>query len=139
MIFKKQLSILIAFLVLVSNSGLAFNIHFCEGKIDSVTSVFSDSEACAIPIEDEITCCAKLEPSHSSCCSNKKVTLDNKVEKITFKIVVFELDSMLHFNVLKPIQFLNRTSDSVLQYAGYYCNNYAPPLYLLYSQYTFYC
>ena len=55
MIFKKQLSILIAFLVLVSNSGLAFNVHFCEGKIASITSVFSKEEVCDMPIVVEKT------------------------------------------------------------------------------------
>lgn len=81
MIFKKQISIFIAFFVLVSNSGLAFNVHFCEGKIASVTSVFSDTEVCKIPVKEEKICCAKAEPTHEKCCSDKEVNLKIKQKK----------------------------------------------------------
>ena len=70
MIFKKHISLLIALLVLVSNSGLAFNVHYCEGKIASISSVFSDEEVCGTsdseltkqkPILVEKISCAKIE------------------------------------------------------------------------------
>jgi hypothetical protein len=138
MIFKKQLSILITFFVLVSNSGLAFNVHFCEGKIASVTSVFSDVEACAIPVEIEKMCCAKEATTHEECCSDKEVNLKNKTEKIIIKTVAFDMDTVFYFNEYKTPQFSFSTEQFYKPFVAYYCDANAPPLYKLYCQYTFY-
>lgn len=138
MIFKKQLSILIAFFVLVSNSGLAFNVHFCEGKIASITSVFSDAEVCAMPIEVEKTCCAKAEPSHEKCCSDKEVNLKNKTEKIIIKTIAFDMDTAFYFNEYKTPQFGFSQDQFQTPIVAYYCDANAPPLYKLYSQFIYY-
>jgi len=61
MYFKKQICLFLAFFLLVSNSGLAFNVHFCKGKIASVSSVFSKEEVCKMLIVKEKACCAKLK------------------------------------------------------------------------------
>ena len=81
MYFKKQICLFVAFFLLVSNSGLAFNVHFCEGKIASISSIFSKEEVCKMLIKKEKACCVKLEASHKKCCSDKKVNLKNKTEK----------------------------------------------------------
>ena len=85
--FKKHIILLLAILVLVSNSGLAFNVHFCEDKIASITTVFSKEEVCVTP-EKEDTCCAKLEKTHKKCCSDKEVNLKNKTEKVVVKTFI---------------------------------------------------
>ena len=138
MILKKQLSILIAFFVLVSNSGLAFNVHFCEGKIASITSVFSDAEVCAMPIEVEKTCCAKAEPTHEKCCSDKEVNLKNKVEKIIIKTIAFDMNTAFYFTEYKTPQFGFYQSQIPAPIVAYYCDANAPPFYKLYCQLTFY-
>ena len=51
--FKKHISLLIAFFLLVSNSGLAFNVHYCGDKIAAVSSVFSTEEVCVVPVKEE--------------------------------------------------------------------------------------
>lgn len=137
MIFKKQLSILIAFLVLVSNSGLAFNVHFCEGKIASVTSVFSKEEVCKMPVEAEKPCCAKLETTHKKCCSDKEVTLKDDIEKVLIKIS-FDANFILVFNEFTPLEFNQVFSKKAKEKIVYSCDANAPPLYKLYCQYTFY-
>lgn len=138
MIFKKQLSILIAFFVLVSNSGLAFNVHFCEGKIASITSVFSDTEVCKIPVKEEKVCCAKAELTHEKCCSDKEVNLKNKTEKIIIKTIAFDMDTVFYFNEYKTPQFGFSQDQFHAPVVAYYCDANAPPLYKLYCQYTFY-
>ena len=138
MILKKQLSILIAFFVLVSNSGLAFNVHFCEGKIASITSVFSDAEVCAMPIEVEKTCCAKKELTHEKCCSDKEVNLKNKVEKIIIKTIAFDMNTAFYFTEYKTPQFGFYQSQIPAPIVAYYCDANAPPFYKLYCQLTFY-
>ncbi|HQW69353.1 MAG TPA: hypothetical protein PLH25_06775 [Flavobacterium sp.] len=138
MIFKKQLSILIAFFVLVSNSGLAFNVHFCEGKIASVTSVFSEEEVCVKPVEVEKSCCAKAEPTHEKCCSDKEVNLKNKVEKIIIKTIAFDMNTAFYFTEYKTPQFGFYQSQIPAPIVAYYCDANAPPFYKLYCQLTFY-
>ena len=83
--FKKHISLLLAFFLLVSNSGLAINVHFCEGKIAAVTSVFSKEEICKLPVEEEKSCCAKPDPQHKKCCSDKEVNLKNKTFNLILK------------------------------------------------------
>ena len=138
MIFKKQLSILIAFFVLVSNSGLAFNVHFCEGKISAISSVFNEEAICAMPIEVEKTCCAKAEPTHEKCCSDKEVNLKNKVEKIIIKTIAFDMNTAFYFTEYKTPQFGFYQSQIPAPIVAYYCDANAPPFYKLYCQLTFY-
>ena len=136
MILKKQLSILLAFILLVSNSGLAFNVHYCEGKIASISSVFSSEEICEAPVKVEKTCCAKLEISHKKCCSDKKVNLKNKTEKIVLKTISFDLD-MVHFpNIWNIKSYAPVAIPISSKTLDYYCDANAPPLYQLYCQFT---
>jgi len=44
--FKKHINILLAMLILVSNVGLAFNVHYCEGKISGISFNYKVEEPC---------------------------------------------------------------------------------------------
>lgn len=136
--FKKHISILTALLILVSNSGLAFNVHYCEGKIASVSSVFSQEKACDMPIVIEDACCAKPEKVHKDCCSDKKVNLKTKTEKIVIKTISLDFEPAF-FPEYKNYTFtaVAVEKDNVENPAFHYDSN-APPLYKLYCQYTFY-
>lgn len=134
--FKKHISIFLAFFLLVSNVGLAFNVHFCEGKIASITSVFSKEEVCEQPVKIEKACCAKIEVSHKKCCSDKKVNLKNKTEKIVLNTFSFEFDSVCFFNELDFKINLPVSAIAPSTTLDYYCDAHAPPLYKLYCQFT---
>lgn len=134
--FKKHISLLLAFFLLVSNSGLAINVHFCEGKIAAVSSVFSKEEICDSPIKEEKTCCTKPDPQHKKCCSDKEVNLKNKTEKMVIKTISFDLDSVYFPNQWKPIVFNSTLTTSYSNDVVYYCDANAPPLYQLYCQFT---
>lgn len=136
--FKKHISLLLTFFLLVSNSGLAFNVHFCEGKIAAISSVFSKEEICKMPVKVEKTCCVKPEQTHKKCCSDKEVNLKNKAEKIIIKTIAFDIDSVFYITNWKPIIFSKILVIPYSQNIAYCCDANAPPLYLLYSQYTFY-
>ena len=139
MIFKKHISLLVAFLVLVSNSGLAFNVHYCEGKIASISSVFSDDEICEKPVVVEKTCCAKPEKTHKECCSDKKVDLKNKTEKIIIKTISLDFIPA-YFTTYKATAFSTAGIETIAdENVAFYCEANAPPLYQLYCQLTFYC
>ena len=63
--FRKHICILLAVLLLVSNVGFAFNVHYCGDEIASVSlkSVFSSNNT-------EENCCGIVE-EQSHCCKDK--------------------------------------------------------------------
>lgn len=133
MIFKKHISILLTFFLLVSNLGLAFNVHYCDDKIVSVTlntaSCFHEAEA---------TCCGEVE-KESKCCHNKIIKTEIKSDQIIVKSLSFDADFLLGTYDWKPVAFVSKINFKKRDTLTYYCDVNAPPLYLLYSQYTFYC
>ena len=136
--FKKHISLLTALLILVSNSGLAFSVHYCEGKIASISSVYSDEEVCDEPVVVEKTCCAKVETTHKDCCSDKKVDLKNKTEKIIIKTISLDFEPAFFSEYNSHIFAVAETPKFVDEKVAFYCDSNAPPLYKLYCQYTFY-
>lgn len=134
------MSLFLAFFLLVSNSGFAFNVHFCEGKIASVSSIFNVEEICEMAtVSTEKACCSKeAEVSHEKCCSNKVVDLQDKtdteiVKSFSLQIAIPFLQNNQKLVVFAPISVLDNSS-----IATYYFEANAPPLFKLYSQYLFY-
>lgn len=117
-------------LVLVSNAGLAFQVHYCGDKIASVsfTSFAKNTQK---------TCCGKLEKK-SSCCKDREIKPVKKTDHSFAKTFSFQLEIPLASYDWKPIESLvpvsikNNTADA------FYCDSNAPPLYKLYSQYLLY-
>jgi hypothetical protein len=135
---KKHISLLTALLILVSNSGLAFSVHYCEGKIASISSVFSEEEVCDMPVVVEKTCCAKPETTHKDCCSDKKVDLKSKTEKIIIKTISLDFEPAYFCEYKTHFFAVADAPKFVVQKVAFYCESNAPPLYKLYCQYTFY-
>lgn len=138
MIFKKHISILIALLVLVSNSGLAFNVHYCEGKIASISSVFAEEEVCENRVVVKEFCCVKPEATHKECCSDKKVDLKNKTEKIIIKTISLDFVPAFFTAYRNTITAAVCTPIKTTKNVAFYCETNAPPLYKLFCQLTFY-
>jgi len=137
---KKCTSLLLAFLLLVSNVGLAFTVHYCEGKIASVSSVFTDEEVCEIqPVKAEKSCCAKeVDLGHKKCCKNKIVNLQDKSDDIVVKTFSFQIDAPFIIQAWKPVVFKTFEVQEKAPVIQYYVDANAPPLFKLYSQYIFY-
>ncbi len=130
--FKKTINVFLAITLLLSNIGFAYTIHYCDDKIASV-SLNTVSNINSI----EKSCCEQTE-TQSKCCKNKIVKSVEKSDQIISKIISFNLEYNLFY-----CQFYNSSSISKVdlknkKVKSYYCNANAPPLYLLYSQYTFY-
>ncbi|MEI7508859.1 MAG: hypothetical protein WCJ62_05270 [Flavobacterium sp.] len=130
--FKKHISLFLAVLLLVSSMGLAFTIHYCDNEIAAV-SINTASNAQEI----EKGCCGVVE-KESKCCKNKIIKSHEKSDQITVRILA--LDTNYHWvcNDWKPIVFSNEFHFDTKAFPSYFCDAHAPPLYLLYSQYTFY-
>lgn len=132
--FKKQISIFLAVLLLVSNVGLAFNVHYCGGEISSV------SLNSTLPsLKSEKGCCEKIVDKKDSCCKDKKIVIQKKVDNGIVKSFSFQFDysflvpehnNLIVFTVVPS--FKNNLNLS------YYCDANAPPLFRLYSQYLLY-
>ena len=132
------MALLLAFLLLVSNSGVALNVHYCGGKIAAITTAFSKDEVCQMEVEQEQSCCAKAETNHKKCCSDKEVNLDDDTEKIVIKSFSIDLDAPFVINEWSSIVYNTASFQINSQCLDYYCQANAPPLYKLYSQYIYY-
>ncbi len=135
--FKKCTSILMAFYLLISSSGLAFNVHYCGDTIASVSSVFNTEEPCEMEVHpEEKTCCTASSDSHDGCCSDETIQAD--LDDVVLKQLHFNLD---YVSIVPDFEFaFHINSEEVInnQVLDYYCDAHAPPLYQLYSQYVFY-
>jgi len=130
--FRKHISLLLTFFLLVSNLGLAFNVHYCDNKVASVSlsTAFTSHNA-------ENDCCGAIE-KESKCCKNKIIKSEIKSDQILVKSLSFDSDFVPTFYDWKPILFASNFNFKTRETLTYYCDAHAPPLYLLYSQYTFY-
>ncbi|OXA79883.1 hypothetical protein SAMN05444397_106103 [Flavobacterium aquidurense] len=128
---KKCAVLFLAFLLLVSNIGFAFDVHYCGGEIASVSL---NTSVAATP---EKSCCGSTEKK-SSCCKDKVVHIEKKSDDATFKIFFFQIAFPAVIQEYKPIAFLSVPNFKSNQITSYYSDANAPPLFKLYNQYIFY-
>lgn len=132
MILKKKISILLAILLLVSNTGVAFNIHFCA---DVVASVNLDFNLNSDDIEED--CCGVTE-EQSHCCDNKIIKSDKKSDQILLKSISFESSAfVLNSKSAEFHQEIFLVSKNLIT-PNFCCNANAPPIYERNCQLVFY-
>ena len=132
MIFKKHISIILTIFLLVSNLGLAFNVHYCDDEIESITL-----SAAPTTQEDVDECCGIVE-KNSQCCNDKVIKAEIISDQIIVKTVSFDAEFISVIDYWKPRFFNSNYNFKQRDTTSYYCNANAPPLYLMYSQFTFY-
>jgi len=130
--FRKHICITLALLLLVSNIGFAFNVHYFGDEIASVsikTSFLSGNT--------EKNCCGEIEKK-SNCCDNKVLHFQKKSETslshLFFQIADFQLPNY-DWKLNSSVTISNFKINSI---ATYFCDANAPPYFKLYSQYIFY-
>lgn len=140
MSFKKSTSLILAFFLLVSNMGMAFNVHFCSETISSITLNYKVDESCTIPEKKAPVkkCCAEKAKENKKCCSDKKIEQKKKSEQVVVKTFSFNADLPFVINDWKPIVFETLPASIQQTPIEYCCDANAPPLFKLYSQYIFY-
>ncbi len=130
--FRKYIFILLALILLVSNIGFAFNVHYCGDQISSIsfkTSVSSN--------EIEKNCCGEIEKK-SNCCDNKVLHFQKKSET-SLSHFFFQMSNLeISKNDWKPNFILPITNFKINSIPTYFCDANAPPCFKLYSQYIFY-
>ena len=130
--FKKHISILLAFFLLVSNVGLAFDVHYCGNKIASVSL-----KTPFLSQDFEKNCCEKIEKK-SACCKDKVVHFQKKSDNLLIKAFSLNADIPFLIEEWDPIVFSGITNFKSFENTFYYCDAHSPPLFKLYSQYIFY-
>lgn len=130
--FKKQLCIILTFFLLVSTLGLVYNVHYCEDKVASVTLQYAAETTSA-----EQGCCGEVE-KESKCCKNKIIKSDVKSDQLLVKSLSIDSEYIPILFNWNSLVFVSIPFCEPTETIAYYCDTHAPPLYLLYSQYTFY-
>jgi|SRR6218665_2576 len=134
----KCTSLFLALLILVSNVGLAFNVHYCGGKIAGISSVYNvahfETEKKA-PAKK--SCCAAKTDKDQSCCKDKVIKIDKKQE-VVVKTFSFQISLPFIFEAWQPLVFIGTPLLQNTQIPSYCFDANAPPLYQLYSQYILY-
>jgi hypothetical protein len=129
---KKCTSLFLTFLLLVSNVGLAFNVHYCGEKIASV------SLNTIVSAPTEKGCCEKIAAKNDSCCKDKVVNFQKKSDTAIIKAFSFNPQFPFLIQEWLTIVFSSNTNFNTTQTTAYFCDANAPPLFKLYSQYIFY-
>ena len=129
---NKCASLFLAFLLLVSNVGLAFNVHYCGEQIASVSLNAIASET------TEKGCCEKIVTEKDSCCKDKVVNFQKKSDHATIKAFSFDFHFSFVIQQLQKIVFSSNTNFKSTPTAAYFFDANAPPLFKLYRQYIFY-
>ena len=128
---KKCTGLFLALLLLVSNIGFAFDVHYCGGKIASVSLNTTISPSL------EKKCCGVSEKK-SSCCKDKVVHFQKKSDNATIKAFFFQVAFPAVVPEFSSITFLAVPNFKSNQIISYYSDANAPPLFKLYNQYIFY-
>lgn len=126
---KKGTGLFLAILILISNIGLAFNLHYCGNKIAAVSIQIRAKQK---------SCCEKKEQTKASCCKNKTVHFQKKSDNATLKFFSFQPQVVYIFFEPQPLISTLKSNFQNTVVSAYYCNANAPPLFKLYHQYIFY-
>ena len=131
MLVRKHISIFLALFILVSNLGLALNVHYCKDTLASITlSSISNST-------NDSECCGAKE-KQSKCCHDKIIKSENKVDQVLVDHLSFNPVFLISSYEWAPNIFAETVTIKKADSFSYCCDANAPPLYLLYNQYTFY-
>ncbi|MBK0370400.1 HYC_CC_PP family protein [Flavobacterium agrisoli] len=129
--FKKYTSFFLVILMLVSNIGLALNVHYCG---ENVASVSFDKKVYT-PKEEK--CCA-VNKTNKTCCKDKVVVVEKKSDNATVKSFSFEIALPFVNQLYVPLVFEEMSFSLHSKILPYYVEANAPPLYQQYHQLIFY-
>jgi len=121
---KKLTAILLLFLFLITNSGMAVTIHWCGNKLTSIDFFSADKRLCK---------CEKpaMKPD---CCKDKTTIFTAKTDMAKANQVAFKLTTpIFNFILLKQIEVLPSANFQYFATSFYHPPTFKPkaPIYLL--------
>lgn len=138
---KRHIGILLTALILFSNIGLAFSVHYCHGTISGVTLSYKTDHCGAVKVKEVKSCCAKAKAaSQKKCCKNHIVKLQDNTDKTLVKSLQLDLAAFyMPVAYGNPLQLLSLPVVRLKkENPSFYAEGNAPPLYKLYCQYILY-
>ncbi len=129
---NKLTNIFLTFLLLVSNTGMSFNVHFCA---DVVASITINSDLNVQEIEDD--CCGITE-EQSQCCDDKVIVVEKKSDQIVIKSSSFETSIFLLVTNNDVLEIVSKVNFKRLTTSNYICNANSPPIFERNCQLVFY-
>ena len=138
--FKRHISFILAFFLLVSNIGFAVDVHYCRGEVASVKPIYWKNTESPNSVKDN--CCGLKVTSNvqkkDSCCKDKVVHFQKKSENTILDSISFLPNFVFLVDEWNPIIFSKVSKFEGDRIACYYCDANAPPLFKLYHQFLFY-
>ncbi len=137
--FRKLTALFLTFLLLVSNTGLAVNVHYCGGKVSSVKSGFSFAPGCGMKMDAAPKLgCHETKPLKKSCCDDKTVKFKSKNNAPVVKILAFDLAGFVFPSSFSFTAYAPKNLWVDTKVKAYSCDANAPPLFKLYHSFIFY-
>ena len=128
---RKLQVFLLALLMLVSNVGLAFTIHYCGGNISSIA--FNEQ----LPSSSTDSCCSHLVVDNK-CCSDKVISIKDGSDRVAEKIFS-QQDIGIGVLTEEYLEFANaRNISRIAESISYQFVSTRPPLFKLLCQFIFY-
>lgn len=134
MSFKKLIALNLSIVILALSFGLTLSVHFCHENVSGVAIAVNKLES---KITSEKDCCSHSEKK-DSCCSNKIVKLDKKIDLNFSNQYVFV---PLFLQTIKYVQkgvFLHEEVVYKERKEIAFCQSNAPPKYKLFCKLVLY-
>lgn len=129
---NKITGFILSFFILISNLGLAVNIHYCHDKVASVSLDYST------PNDDDSNCCCIKKDIKKKCCSETTIKTEKKSDNFVVTTLNFELQQFVpyqHFDFNFQKEIVSIEKQKLIEN---YSESHSPPLYKLYCQLVFY-
>lgn len=138
MIIRKFIGFLLSLLLLVSNTGMAVNVHYCGGQIAQVKSGYFLHSGCGMEMPAQNP---EGKAPVKKCCDEKSVDLKTASVLLSAPYIAFDSGVFIRPSALE-IPGFSRVLRCVpaqvsLNYSGKAEAN-GPPLYQLFSSFIFY-
>jgi hypothetical protein len=127
MSFKKLIALNLSIVILALSFGLTLSVHFCHENVSGVDIAVNKLKS---KITSEKDCCSHSEKK-DSCCSNKIVKLDKKLDVNFSTQFVFVPLFLKTTNYVEKDTFLHEEVIYKKQKTITYCHSNAPPKYKL--------
>ncbi len=119
--------------MLVSNSGLAFNVHYCGDEIASISLKMAKKS-----LDLETNCCGIVE-EESNCCNDKLFQIQETSDKFQENITKIEFNAIVVETQNKFVEFFKKSNFKASKASIFYpfLDN-LPPIFKRNCQFIFY-
>ncbi len=122
----------LSILLLVSNLGLAFNVHYCGDDVSSVS--LRTIEIAETNIDE----CCGVKEQKTQCCNDKVVQFQEKSDNLILKSIVFSPYAIVSTSKQNEVFAFETLIFEKKLIQSYSFEGNSPPFFKLFSQYIFY-